>query len=106
MPVSGDKFGPASYQWNANSCWLDASLQVLYIAITNRFDEFTRVFASLKPGSPLNSLYQTFKERFELDPEDDNVTTSLGLHRDQLRIFLHEKRIITHLDQPESAVVR
>ena len=100
------KFGPASYQWNANSCWLDSSLQVLYIAITNRFDEFTEIFGSLKPGSPLNSLYHTFHERFKLDPEDEDVTTSLGLHRDRLRIFLQEKRIITHLDQPESPVVR
>lgn len=110
MPVKDSvcivKLGPASYQWNANSCWLDASLQVLYIAITNRFDEFTEIFGSLKSGSPLNSLYQTFNERFELDPEEEDVTTSLGLHRDRLRIFLHEKQIIEHLDQPESAVVR
>ena len=98
--------GPASYQWRANSCWLDASLQVLYTAITQKFDEFTEVFESLKPGSALNTLYQTINERFELDPEDDNVTVILGLQRDRLRIFLHEKRIIDHLDQPESAVVR
>ena len=32
--------------------------------------------------------------------------TSLGIQRDRLRIFLHEKQIIKHLDQPESPVVR
>ena len=100
------KLGPASYQWKENSCWLDASLQVLYVAITKRFDEFAEIFGSLKQGSPLNSLYQTFNERFQLDPEEKDVTSSLALHRDRLRIFLHEKRIITHLDQPESPVVR
>jgi len=99
------KLGPASYQWHANSCWLDASLQVLYTAITQKFDEFTEVFKSLKPGSALNTLYRTINERFELDPEDDKVTVILGLQRDRLRIFLHEKRIIDHLDRPESAVV-
>jgi hypothetical protein len=100
------KFGMASYPWNANSCWLDASLQVLYIAIMKRFDEFTGIFKSLKPGSSLNALYQAINERFELDPEEPNVTTTLGFQRDRLRIFLHEKDIIEHLDQPESAVVR
>jgi len=52
------KFGPASYCWNTNSCWLDASLQVLYIAITKQFDEFTGIFKSLKPSSALNVLYR------------------------------------------------
>ena len=28
------KFGSPSYPWRANSCWLDASLEVLYAAIT------------------------------------------------------------------------
>jgi hypothetical protein len=105
-PAEEIKFGPASYQWHANSCWLDASLQILYTAITPKFDEFTQVFESLKPGSALNAFYQTIKERSELDPEEDKVTVVLGLQRDQLRIFLHEKQIIDDLDQPESAVVR
>ena len=100
------KFGPASYCWNANSCWLDASLQVLYIAITKQFDEFTGTFKSLKSGSALNVLYQVVNERFELDPEEPNFTTTLGLQRDRLRIFLKERKIIDHLDRPESAVVR
>lgn len=100
------KLGPASYRWHTNSCWLDAPLQVLYTAITQKFDEFTKVFKSLKPGSALHTLFQTINERFELDPEEDNATVVLGFQRDQLRIFLHKKRIIDHLDQPESAVVR
>jgi hypothetical protein len=100
------KFGPASYRWNANSCWLDASLQVLYIAITKQFDEFTGIFKSLEPGSALNVFYRVVNERFELDPEEPNFTTSLGLQRDRLRIFLNEKKIIDHQDRPESAVVR
>ena len=105
-PPEEIKLGPASYQWHANSCWLDASLQVLYSAITQKFEEFAEVSKSLKPGSALNTLYRTINERFELDPEDDKVTVILGLQRDRLRRFLHQKRIINHLDQPEFAVVR
>ena len=100
------KFGPASYSWNANSCWLDASLQVLYIAITKQFDEFSEIFKPLKPGSALNVFYQVVNERFELDPEEPTFTTTLGLQRDRLRIFLNERKIIDHQDRPESAVVR
>ena len=88
-----------------NSCWLDTSLQVLYTAITPKIDNFTEVFKCLKPGSALNTFYQTINDRFEPDPEDDKATVILGSQRDRLQIFLHEKQIIDHLDQPESAVV-
>lgn len=73
------KFGPASYCWNVNSCWLDASLQVLYIAITKQFDKFTKIFKLLKPGSALNVFYQVVNKWFELDPEEPNFITTLGL---------------------------
>ncbi|KIJ90223.1 hypothetical protein K443DRAFT_126556, partial [Laccaria amethystina LaAM-08-1] len=99
------KFGPPSYRWKPNSCWLDASLQVLYIAITKKFDEFGKVFNSLETGSPLNGLYLAFNKRFELDPEESNATTALGLQRDRLRMFLKQNAIIEELDQFDSPVV-
>jgi hypothetical protein len=37
------KFGPPSYPWRANSCWLDASLEVLYAAITVDFIDFFNI---------------------------------------------------------------
>ena len=80
-------FGPPSYCWKANSCWLDASLQVFYIAITKKFDEFEMVFDSLKADSPLNGLYLAFNEHFELDPEENNATTALGLQRTTSECF-------------------
>ena len=80
-------FGPPSYRWKANSCWLDASLQVLYIAITKKFDKFEKVFDSLEMDSPLNGLYLAFNECFELDPEESNVTTALGLQRTASKCF-------------------
>ena len=74
------KFRPASYCWNAISCWLDPSLQVFYIAITKKSDEFTGIFKSLKPGSALNVFYRVVNWQFE----EPNFTTTLGLQRDRL----------------------
>jgi hypothetical protein len=98
-------FGPPSYRWKANSCWLDASLQALYIAITKKFDEFGKVFNSLETGSPLNGFYLAFNERFELDPEESNATPVLGLQRDHLQMFLKQNAIIEELDQFDLPVV-
>ena len=92
------KFRPAFYCWNTNSCWLDASLQVLYIAITKQFDEFMGIFKSLKPGSALSVFYRVVNEQFKLDPEEPNFTTALGLQQDRLQIFLNERKIIDHQD--------
>jgi hypothetical protein len=36
-------FGLPSYPWSDNSCWLDASLQVLYMAVTRDFNDFETV---------------------------------------------------------------
>ena len=83
-PPEEIKFGPALYWWHANSCWVNVSLQVLYTVITPNCEEFTEVFKSLKPGSVLNTLYQTINDWFELDPEEDNITVILGFQRDQL----------------------
>ncbi|KIM36003.1 hypothetical protein M413DRAFT_32045 [Hebeloma cylindrosporum] len=49
----GFQFGPASYPWKDNSCWLDASLEVLYVAIERDFPEFCDTFRSLDPDSKL-----------------------------------------------------
>ena len=83
-PSEEIKLGPVSYEWHANSCWLDASLQVLYTAITPEIDEFTEVFKCLKRGSALDTFYQTINDQFELDPEDEKATVILGSQGDRL----------------------
>jgi len=100
------KLGPASYRWNANSCWLDASLQVLYMTVTKKFDEFKAIFQHLKPNRGLKPFYEAINGWVELDLElEEDALAILMSQRDQLRIFLHKKKIITSLDRPESAVV-
>jgi hypothetical protein len=99
------KLGPAAYRWSENSCWLDASLQVLYIIFTKQYDEFNGVFQHLKQDCGLGALYETVNARVELDLEEEDVSDTLMSQRDQLRIFLKKKNVIEELDRPESAVV-
>jgi len=99
------KLGPAAYQWSTNSCWLDASLQVLYIIVTKHYNEFNGIFQHLKEDCGLRALYEAVNARVDLDLDDENVYDTLMSQRDQLRIFLHKKAVIEELDRPESAVV-
>jgi hypothetical protein len=98
----------AAYPWSGNSCWLDTSLQVLYMAVTRDFNEFKNICEPLDPDVALGALYAMFRDRFGLELEDseDNMSAVLESQRDAFRIFLHEKKIISSLSKPESAVVR
>lgn len=98
-------FGVPAYPWSGNSCWLDASLQVLYMAVTRDFYDFQTVCEPLDPDFALGALYSIFKERFDLGYEEENMSAILESQRDALRVFLHKKKIISSLNKPESAVV-
>ena len=104
-PKPRPDFGLPAYPWNNNSCWLDASLQLLYMAVTNDFNEFETVCRPLDPEFALGALYSIFRDRFYLDLEKENVSTILESQRDLLRVFLHKKKVISSLNMPESAVV-
>ena len=99
------EFGPPSYPWMDNSCWLDASLEVLYAAIEDDFPEFCDLFETLDPDVGLGAFYTAIYDRLSLNPAQKDISARLASQRDQLRIFLHEKKLIDHIDQPESAVV-
>ena len=101
------EFGLPAYPWSGNSCWLDASLQVLYMAVTRDFNEFKTVCDPLDPDVALGALYVIFRDRFDLESEEleENVSTILNSQRDAFRIFLHKRNIISSLNNPESAVV-
>ena len=100
------KLGAASYCWNENSCWLDASLQVMYMTVTKWFDDFKAVCQHLKPNCGLKPFYEAINGRVELGLElEGDAFSILMSQRNQLRIFLRKTKIITSLDQPESAVV-
>lgn len=50
-PVIDKPIGMPSYKWKASSCWLDTSLEILYITVSRNFDDFTRFMPSLGPES-------------------------------------------------------
>jgi hypothetical protein len=98
--------GLPAYPWSSNSCWLDASLQVLYMAVTRDFNEFKTVCEPLDLDVALGALYAIFQDRIDLDIEEENMSAILESQRDALRVFLCKKKIISSLNKPESAVVR
>jgi hypothetical protein len=100
------KLGHPAYPWSANSCWLDASLQVLYMAVTRDFNEFKTICEPLDTDVGLGALYAIFQDRFDLGFDEDDMSSILESQRDALRVFLHKKKIIHSLNKPESAVVR
>ena len=105
------KFGPPSYPWRTNSCWLDASLEVLYAAITVDFIDFFNISQPLSdPDVGLGALYTLIHDRHQLnsylvDPAQTDTSAVLGEQRDKFRLFLYANKIIQHTDQFESAVV-
>ena len=105
------EFGPPSYPWKANSCWLDASLEILYTAITVDFINFSNICQPLlDPDVGLGALYTVLHDRLQLDlhlidSTQEDTSVILGAQRDKFRLFLRDNKIIDHLDQFESAVV-
>lgn len=49
-------FGPLSYCWKYNSCWLDTSLELLYVTLMHNFEEFSAILDTLDEDSPLQVI--------------------------------------------------
>ena len=49
-------FGPPSYRWKHNSCWLDTTLKLLYVALMRNFEEFSAILDALDDDSPLQVI--------------------------------------------------
>ena len=60
-------FGELSYPWQQNLCWLDTSLQLLYISIYGLFMEFQEAIDTLHNGSPLSKVFEHFQYCFKKD---------------------------------------
>ena len=68
------EFGLPSYLWMDNSCWLDASLEVLYLAIENDFPDFCTLFESLDPDVGLGAFYTAIYDRLSLNPAQKDIS--------------------------------
>ena len=79
-----------SYPWKKNSCWLDASLELLHGTVSYDFGVFTGACQHLPPESPVILLYDMLKTRQTSDPLAKGLSSELGQQRDHLRKRLVE----------------
>ena len=76
-PKKRANLGPPAYRWSDNSCWLDAPLQILYMAITRDFDKFKTICEPLDPDIALGALFAIFQDRFDEDFEEKDASAIL-----------------------------
>lgn len=94
-----------------NSCWLDVSLQVLYISASIDFHSFEeRIHGMISSNSLLHKLYQCFSLRRIVQSEPDGQNNNpryLSLQRDIFRehLFKHSKPIIKSMRSQENVFV-
>lgn len=94
-----------SYPWQENSCWLDTSLQLLFVALTHDFSEFSEFAQEVAPGSPLQILHNIFEQRLNPDSTTVNVSEELRSHRNHLRRQLVEHQQASSLTSYEPLFV-
>ncbi|KAF9547111.1 hypothetical protein CPC08DRAFT_648853 [Agrocybe pediades] len=103
-------FDNPSYPWNLNSCWLDTSLQILFIALKRSPDEYYALQEMYnKPGSErslLATIFDKLLERYEAEGSTTPLTTpKLRLHRDLIRQSLKSEKIIKTISAFQSLFV-
>lgn len=79
--------GIPGYKWDQNSCWIDTSMQLLYIGLQANWVEFQDCCRDLPSGDPLYQFFSSFQRRriVENDHQWDLMQSSLMTHRDDLR---------------------
>jgi hypothetical protein len=97
---------PPSYPWNRNSCWLDTSLQLLYVAMRSSVPEFRRIYGALPQGSMLRVVLASLLKRYDLDKANKTTSAVLRGQRDYLHKYLKRKQAIRTATGFESLFVR
>ncbi|KAF5313015.1 hypothetical protein D9619_002316 [Psilocybe cf. subviscida] len=99
-PPVTDPFLRQSYPWQNNSCWLDTSLQMLYITLQfSGTTEFHSVFDQLPNTSALQQLNVALTARINLPDNlvSQQIATALRKHQLALRRFLKSIKAIRTL---------
>jgi len=95
-----------NYPWNKNSCWLDTSLQLLFVAVQKIPTEFLRISEALPKNSALREVLTTLLQHHALDPQGENMSEILCGHRDDICKLLKKKKAIKSVTCFESLFVR
>lgn len=100
--TKGTVFGPPSYPWKHNSCWLDTALELLYTCLMRNYQEFSIILDSLGQDSTVRVILEsmTNRRRIIMDAGIGNVKVSsqLGEQRNKIRHHLLDLGIIESLD--------
>jgi len=107
-PSPETDFGPPSYPWVDNSCWLDSSLELLFVTVMRDFDDFSSLFASVPTKSLLYQFYKVMDSRKCLpeDASNEMVLKSNRSDRDGFRRKLYESGFLKDIKSPNSFSVR
>lgn len=102
------QFGPPGYPWNANACWLDVSLELLFVSAMRNFKEFSSIFTSVPKGSLFYAFYTALSSRqlIDVDEDDSSTTMLLGQQRDKLHSALYNVGVIAAKDSFQPLIVR
>jgi hypothetical protein len=100
----------ASYKWSNNSCWLDTSLELLFIAISRDFEtSFSPRLSELTDADSLSLLSHAFEARTVIQGSDpsapEDIVNVLFAQRESLRHDLVNKKIISAMDSFEAIFV-
>ena len=104
---SGPLLAKTAYPWSSNSCWLDSSLQIFFIAINRNFQDYSEGIQDTPKTLGLKSLYSMFDKRriSEIQDSEKTLSTSRRKERDSFRKLLKKKEAIRSIDEPESLLV-
>lgn len=75
------------YSWDNSSCWLDTSLQLLYISVRWLWASFNQRMRPLGEDTHLGRLYHHFRQRALVEKgsvDEDAIIKDLTKHRDAL----------------------
>lgn len=100
-------FENASYPWSGNSCWLDSSLQIFFIAVNRNFKDYAAGCQDLPKILGLKSLYDIFDKRHTSEEQgiSQSLSTDRRKERDTFRKLLKKKQAIRSINEPESLLV-
>lgn len=95
-----------SYPWDRNSCWLDTSLQLLYVAVLHSTFDFMSIEAALPKNSSLRQVVSALLGRYYREQGGiPAVADDLAKERDDIRTMLKKKAVISSVSQYNSLYV-
>lgn len=111
--VRESKIGHVSYPWSDNSCWLDSSMELLFVALSRDFTGYSTQMEGISPELVLSLVFRAFDLRHtrersganHSDSDKQEASKLLSDHRDGIRSLLFERRLIKRTSNFSSAFV-